>query len=95
LLAVSAVTIANGADNIAVYTPLFRAMSLADVATTIIVFLLLIAVWCAAGRMLGSHRGATTVIERWGHWLVPAVFIAIGLVIVVESNVLSHVADVL
>jgi len=79
--AVAAVTIANGADNIAVYTPMFRALGCEDVIVTIAVFLVMVAVWCVAARALGSHRHAAAVIERWGHWLVPAVFIAIGLVI--------------
>jgi cadmium resistance transport/sequestration family protein len=82
-LAVAAVTIANGADNIAIYTPLFRTMSTADAVTTVAVFLVMIAVWCAVGLLLGSRRSVTALIERWGHWLVPAVFIGIGLLILI------------
>jgi cadmium resistance transport/sequestration family protein len=82
-LAVAAVTIANGADNLAIYTPMFRTMSTADVVTTVAVFLIMIAIWCALGLLLGSRRSVTALIELWGHWLVPAVFIAIGLLILV------------
>ena len=46
--AVAGVTIANGADNIAVYTPTFRTIGAADTAVTIAVFTVLVAVWCAA-----------------------------------------------
>ncbi|MEV4418145.1 cadmium resistance transporter [Catellatospora sp. NPDC049609] len=80
-LAVAGVTIANGADNIAVYTPVFRTVGVTDSLVTIAVFAVLVAVWCLAATWLGSHPRVVGAIERWGHWLVPAVFIVIGLVI--------------
>jgi cadmium resistance protein CadD (predicted permease) len=55
------------------------------------VFAILVAVWCAAGSRLGSNRKVVAVVQRWGHWIVPAVFMIIGSVIVVESGVLRQV----
>jgi cadmium resistance protein CadD (predicted permease) len=81
LVSVAAVTIANGSDNIAVYTPVFRTAGVVGSLVTIAVFAVLTAVWCAAGSWLGGHRRVVTVIGRWGHWLVPLVFVAIGLTI--------------
>ncbi|BCJ51097.1 hypothetical protein Asp14428_25720 [Actinoplanes sp. NBRC 14428] len=89
-LAVAGVTVANGADNIAVYTPVFRTLGVAGTVTTVTVFAVLVAVWCAAASWLGSHRRVIAVAERYGHWLVPLVFVAIGVVIVAESGVLSR-----
>jgi len=80
-LAVAGVTIANGADNIAVYTPVFRTIGPAGSVLTIAVFAVLVAVWCLASSWLGSHRRVIALVERYGHWLVPLVFIAIGAVI--------------
>ena len=77
-LAVAGVTIANGADNIAVYTPAFRTIGVAGTAVTVAVFAVLVAVWCLASSRLGAHRRVIALIERHGHWLVPLVFIAIG-----------------
>jgi cadmium resistance protein CadD (predicted permease) len=82
--AVAGVTIANGADNIAVYTPLFRTIGVAGSVVTVAVFAALVAVWCLAASWLGSHRRVIAVVERWGHWLVPVVFILIGAVILAE-----------
>lgn len=87
-LAVAGVTIANGADNIAVYTPVFRTIGWADSLLTIAVFALLVALWCVVAARLGAHPRVVAVIERYGHWLVPAVFIVIGLVILGESPLL-------
>ena len=83
-------TVANGADNISVYTPVFRTVGLPNAAPTIAVFAVLVAVWCVAGSWLASHRPVIAVVERYGHWIVPAVFVLIGLVIVIESGVLGE-----
>ncbi|MEV4637287.1 cadmium resistance transporter [Actinoplanes sp. NPDC049548] len=88
--AVAGVTVANGADNIAVYTPVFRTLGIGGSVVTVVVFAALVAVWCAAAAWLGSHRQVIAVAERYGHWLVPLVFVAIGLVIVIESGVLGR-----
>ncbi|MDO3703474.1 cadmium resistance transporter [Micromonospora sp. C28SCA-DRY-2] len=89
-LGVAGVTIANGADNVAVYVPVFRALGPADSAVFLLVFVLLIALWCAAGAWLGNHPRVTRLVERAGHWLVPAIFIAIGVVILTTSGILPH-----
>ncbi|MCG5446844.1 cadmium resistance transporter [Micromonospora sp. NIE79] len=94
-LGVAGVTIANGADNVAVYVPVFRALGVADSAVFLLVFVLLIALWCAAGAWLGGHRRVVRLVERAGAWLVPTIFIAIGLVILVNSGVLGRLADLL
>ena len=90
LLSVAGITIANGADNIAIYTPIFRTMRPQDTVVTIIVFLILVAVWCALGRVVGTHPRVTETLERIEHWLVPAVFIGLGLFILVSSGVLPR-----
>jgi len=88
--AVAGVTIANGADNIAVYTPLFRTIGLSGTVVTVVVFAVLVAVWCLAASWLGSHRRVIALVERWGHWLVPIVFVVIGTLIIAESGVLGQ-----
>ncbi|MGW0065535.1 cadmium resistance transporter [Streptosporangium sandarakinum] len=85
--AVAGVTIANGADNISVYTPLFRTIGPGAVAVTVAVFAALVAVWCAAASWLGSHRRVLVLVERSGRWLVPVVFMVIGAVIVAQSMI--------
>ncbi|MGW3888678.1 cadmium resistance transporter [Micromonospora chokoriensis] len=94
-LGVAGVTIANGADNVAVYVPVFRALGVADSAVFLLVFVLLIAVWCAVGAWLGGHPRVVRLVERAGHWLVPTIFIGIGVVILVSSGVLGRLVDLL
>ncbi|MFC9970523.1 cadmium resistance transporter [Spirillospora sp. NPDC127200] len=90
-LAVAGVTVANGADNISVYTPVFRTVGPAGTAVAVAVFAVGVAVWCLAGSWLGSHRRVIEVVERHGRWIVPGVFMAIGTVIVIESGVLGRI----
>ncbi|MEU7614425.1 cadmium resistance transporter [Micromonospora sp. NPDC049204] len=95
LLGVAGVTIANGADNVAVYVPVFRALGLADSAIFLLVFVLLVALWCAVGAWLGGHPRVVRLVERAGHWLVPAIFVGVGVVILVSSGVLGRLVDLL
>jgi cadmium resistance protein CadD (predicted permease) len=94
---VAAVTIANGADNISVYAPMFRMNGREANIIAILVFAALVAVWCLAASWLGSHPRVIALLERFGHWLVPLVFIAIGAVmigavILVESGVVRQLS---
>ncbi|MFC5182885.1 cadmium resistance transporter [Actinomadura harenae] len=90
LPAVAGVTIANGADNISVYTPVFRTVGTASTVVMVCVFLVGVALWCLAGSVLGSHKKVIELVERHGHWFVPTVFVVIGGIIVVESGVLGR-----
>ncbi|PPF56553.1 cadmium transporter [Rathayibacter sp. AY1C2] len=93
LLGVAGITIANGADNISLYTPVFRTSPIADTVVTIVVFFLLVAVWCLIARVVGTNKTVTELLERVEHWLVPAVFIGLGLFILIESGVLPRLLE--
>lgn len=90
LLGVASVTVANGADNISIYTPLFRTLGTGQTLLTTAVFLALLALWCAASAVLGSHKKVIDALKKVGHLLVPVVFITIGTWILIESGVLSQ-----
>ena len=92
LLGVAGVTIANGSDNIAVYVPVFRSLDPATGLVYLLVFAALVAVWCGTAALLGGHPRVVRLVGRAGHWLVPVVFVAIGVVILVSSGVLARLA---
>lgn len=85
-LTVASVTIANGGDNIGVYTPLFATRSGPDLVVFGIVFALLVAAWCLAARWLVTHPLLGAPIREYGHRVVPFVLIAVGLLILFESG---------
>jgi cadmium resistance protein CadD (predicted permease) len=81
---VAALTIANGADNVAVYAAVFRTLSWGDTVTITVVFAAGVALMCLAGRWLGSRRLLVAAVERSGRWIVPIVFIVIGTIILLD-----------
>ncbi|WP_229404997.1 cadmium resistance transporter [Micromonospora sp. NBRC 110038] len=95
LLGVAGVTIANGADNIAVYVPVFRSLAPADALVWLVVFAALVGLWCAVAAGLGGHPAVVRWVGRVGHWLVPVVFVAIGGLILVTSGLLTRLGGVL
>lgn len=95
LLGVAGITIANGGDNIAIYTPVFRTISTTDALVTIAVFLVLLAGWCLLARAIGTNEKVTEALEKVEHWLVPVVFIGLGVFILIESGTLTHIASLL
>lgn len=86
---VATVTIANGRDNIGIYTPLFASSSLAGLSIILVVFLLSVAVWCLVAYHLTRHPAVATVMTRYGHILMPFVLIGLGIFILLESDALS------
>lgn len=89
LTGVIGLTIVNGGDNVSVYTPVFRTSSLTVILVTVAVFMAGTGLYCLAGSRFAAHRAVTGVIERWGQWIVPAVFIAIGVYIFGKVGVLG------
>ncbi|MFI6678179.1 cadmium resistance transporter [Kribbella sp. NPDC050470] len=82
---VAAVTFANGGDNIGVYVPVFATAGIGHTTIFVVVFLVGVAVWCAAGRYFATRPVIAQALARWGHILLPIVLIAIGLAILAEA----------
>jgi cadmium resistance protein CadD (predicted permease) len=85
---VTGLTIANGGDNLAAYTPVFATITATAAAVTVVVFAAGVAVWCLAGAWVVSHHRLTEALHRWGHWAIPAVYILIGVYIFQKAGVL-------
>ncbi|HEX3724237.1 MAG TPA: cadmium resistance transporter, partial [Nitrolancea sp.] len=86
LIGVIGLTISNGGDNLAAYTPIFRTMTTETLLVTLVVFAALVAIWCWLAGLLVSHRKVTETVIRFGHWIIPVVYILIGLYVFYESS---------
>ena len=84
-LAVGAVTFSNGADNIGVYVPLFANSTLGQTTTLIVVFMVMVALWCAIGYYLVNHSFVAGYIRRVGHVVLPFALIGLGMYILAEA----------
>jgi cadmium resistance protein CadD (predicted permease) len=90
LTGVIGLTIANGGDNIAAYTPVFRTLSAGRTAVTIAVFAVGVSVWCLAGYLLVAHPKITQVIGQYGRWVIPVVYLLIGVYILSKTGLLGR-----
>lgn len=78
IMAVSAVTIANGGDNLGVYIPLF-ATSQESIPLFVAVFALMTLCWCILGFALVNNQIIGQHIRHYGHKILPVVLILLGL----------------
>jgi cadmium resistance protein CadD (predicted permease) len=79
-------TFGNGGDNIGVYVPVFTSVGTSATVVYAIVFLILVGVWCAAGRYFATRPVIAKALARWGHIILPVVLIAIGLIILIQGG---------
>lgn len=88
LWSVALVTIANGADNIGVYIPLFAGYGLWQLGVLVCVFAVMIAVWCLIAKCLADWPLLKGVLIKYKGVIVPVVFVALGVYIMVENFLL-------
>jgi cadmium resistance protein CadD (predicted permease) len=84
-LGVAALTIVDGADNLAAYTPFFATAGTAQVTVTLAVFAAGVAIWCLAGGLLTRQARVTAAVGRYGHWILPAAFILLAAYLLHEA----------
>lgn len=92
IIAVAAITVANGADNISIYTPLFATRSGYDVGLIGVIFAIMTMIWLIAAYWLTNHRSIGVPIRRYGHKVIPYVLIALGFLILHESGSFKLIA---
>lgn len=86
ILSVIGITIANGADNIGVYIPLFTGYNSRQLIIAVLIFAALLAVWCFVGIKAASLPAIKNKLEKYKHIIVPIIFIALGVYIMVRSG---------
>jgi len=89
VLTVAGVTIANGGDNIGIYTPLFAALSWTNKITMVTIFLVMTLLWCLVAKYLTKHPVVAKVVDRYGHSITPFVLVLLGIYILYESGTLG------
>jgi cadmium resistance protein CadD (predicted permease) len=88
ILQVAAVTIVNGGDNIAAYTPIFATQGSRELSATLAIFAALTLLWCFAASGLVRHTALGKPLRRYGHILLPFILIGLGGLILYRSGAL-------
>lgn len=86
VLPIAAITFAGGGDNIPVYGPLFARRPLNDLALMLVVFGVLVALWCAVAYRFVRLPMVSSALDRWGHLLAPVVLVGLGIYIFVDAG---------
>ncbi|MEW8955827.1 cadmium resistance transporter [Clostridium sp.] len=93
VLKVISITIANGADNIGIYIPLFTSMDLFNTFLTVIVFMILTALWCFIALRLSEQPLVQRNIKKYDYIFVPIIFIGLGIFILIKSGTINLFID--
>jgi cadmium resistance protein CadD (predicted permease) len=83
---VSAVTVANGGNNIGIYVPLFASSNLPSLSVILCVCYLAVGLWCFLSYNLTRNPLMTKVLARHGRKVFPFVLIYLGFSILVKSE---------
>ncbi|MFS0864773.1 MULTISPECIES: CadD family cadmium resistance transporter [Bacillaceae] len=92
-LSVAFITFANGGDNIGIYVPFFSTLNTNELVITLITFLVMVAIWCFLGYRLARFRYISETLEKYGRWLIPIVFVGLGIYIMMETGTLGAILD--
>ena len=90
ILQVSAVTVANGGDNIGIYVPLFASKNLIGLLEIIGTFLVMVGIWCWLAWRLVKQPAIGQLFSKYGDRLVPWVFIVLGSYILYENGSIAY-----
>jgi cadmium resistance protein CadD (predicted permease) len=88
-LKITSITVANGGDNIAIYTPLFAQAFKWQIVVYIIIFLLMVFIWLIISYYFINYRPILNLAQKYARYIVPIVFIGIGIYIIVTSDCFS------
>ena len=89
LLAVATLTMANGSDNIGVYLPLFARASRGQILLTLVIFAVMVGLWCAMAWRLVQLPGPSTLLRHHGPRLMPALLLGLGLYVLMDARTFS------
>ncbi|ANY12394.1 cadmium resistance transporter [Leuconostoc lactis] len=82
IVQVAALTIASGADNVGIYTPIIAKQSLYETVILLIVFAVMIPVWWLIGGKIGSWEIIKVGIKKNEKIIVASIYFLIGIWII-------------
>jgi cadmium resistance protein CadD (predicted permease) len=82
IASVALVTVANGGDNIGVYTPSFAVHSGGQVAIIALVFVVMTGLLCMLAHRMVSHPRLGTPLRGYGRVFAPLLLIGLGILII-------------
>lgn len=86
ILKVSAITLLNGGDNIGTYISLFSQVDGGEIAIYVVVYYILLAIWCLVAFLIVKQKHILFIIEKYVGYLIPFLYMGLGIYIIVKSK---------
>lgn len=83
---VAIITIMNGGDNIGTYIPLFSQAKGAEIAVYVVVYYILLGVWCFIAFLIIKQKHILRIAEKYASFIIPVLYLGLGIYIVVKSH---------
>ena len=80
------IVLASSADDFSIYVPYFTTLNATEILVSIIVILIMIGVLLYVGYRLAHLNFVSEKIEKYERWIVPIVFIGLGIYIMFEND---------
>ena len=83
---VASITTMNGGDNISTYVPLFSQAKGAEIAVYVVVYYILVGVWCLAAFLVMKQPHILRLARKYASRGVPFLYLGLGLYIIIKSD---------
>ncbi|KAH8663573.1 cadmium resistance transporter-domain-containing protein [Tricladium varicosporioides] len=97
ILKVSVITLMNGGDNIGTYIPLFSQAKGVEIAVYVVVYYILLGVWCLIAWLIMGQKRVVRLVERYMRIIIPFLYLGLGVYITVKSSCypwsIEHIDD--
>jgi cadmium resistance transport/sequestration family protein len=90
IISIAAITIASGGDNLGIYIPYFTTLQPFKISIVILIFAVLTFLLNFVSKKISHIKLIGETIEKYERIIVPVVFIALGIYIMVENGTISH-----
>ena len=94
-ITVTFIVLASSADDFAIYIPYFTTLDMTEIIVAVIVFSITVGVLCYISYRLASLDFVSEKIEKYERWIVPIVFIGLGIYIMFENGTFNALTSLL
>lgn len=93
-ITVTLIVLASSADDFAIYIPYFTTLSMMEIIIAIVVFMIMVGILCFISLRLASLNFISEKIEKYERWIVPIVFIGLGVYIMYENGTFTALISI-
>lgn len=83
---VTFIVLSSSADDFSIYVPYFTTLNVTEIIVSITTFLIMIGILLYVGYRLANFDFISEKIEKYQRWIVPIVFIGLGIYIMIENR---------